>query len=85
MEKLSQIAAEAEKPLINLSNTQTEYTYWQSKDGWFIGYLNIWPEHLTQGRNLKELEEMLADLYEFYKEENETIIEKKTGKLKITA
>jgi hypothetical protein len=30
--------------------------------------LNIWPDHLTQGRDLPELENMLADLYEFYKE-----------------
>jgi predicted RNase H-like HicB family nuclease len=48
---------------------ELEYTYWKSKDGWFIGHLNIWPEHLTQGRDVPELEEMLADLFEFYKEE----------------
>jgi len=39
-----------------------EYTYWKAKDGWFVGYLNIWPEHLTQGKDVPELEEMLADL-----------------------
>ena len=49
---------------------ELEYTYWESKDGWFVGYLNIWPDHLTQGHDLAELEEMLADLYEFYKEVN---------------
>ena len=68
---------------------ELDYTYWQSKDGWMVGYLNIWSEHLTQGRDLKELEEMLADLYEFYKEEQEKnreiTIEKKSGKLKISA
>jgi predicted RNase H-like HicB family nuclease len=48
---------------------ELEYTYWESKDGWFVGYLNIWPDHLTQGKNIPELEEMLRDLYEFYKEE----------------
>ena len=48
---------------------ELEYTYWKSKDGWFVGHLNIWPDHLTQGRDLAELEEMLADLYEFYKED----------------
>jgi predicted RNase H-like HicB family nuclease len=64
---------------------ELEYTYWLSKDGWHVGYLNIWPEHLTQGRNIAELEEMLADLYEFYKEEQERKIEKKVGRLKVTA
>jgi len=47
---------------------ELEYTYWKSKDGWLVGYLNIWPEHLTQGHDLAELEEMLLDLYEFYPE-----------------
>ncbi|MDR1869620.1 MAG: type II toxin-antitoxin system HicB family antitoxin [Treponema sp.] len=47
---------------------ELEYTYWKSKDGWFVGYLNIWPEHLTQGKDVSELEEMLRDLYTFYKE-----------------
>ena len=64
---------------------ELEYTYWKSKDGWFVGYLNIWQDHLTQGRDLAELEEMLADLYEFYKEEKQTNIEKKIGRLKVTA
>ena len=40
---------------------ELDYTYWKSKDGWFVGYLNIWPEHLTQGHDLAELEEMLTE------------------------
>ena len=64
---------------------ELDYTYWESKDGWLVGYLNIWPDHLTQGRNLAELEVMLSDLYEFYKEEEKTGIEKKAGKLKVLA
>jgi len=63
---------------------ELDYTYWKSRDGWLIGHLNIWPDHLTQGRSLDELEEMLTDLYEFYKEENASI-EKKVGTLKVTA
>ena len=47
---------------------ELEYTYWKAKDGWFVGHLNIWPEHLTQGKDIPELEEMLRDLYIFYKE-----------------
>jgi predicted RNase H-like HicB family nuclease len=65
---------------------ELEYTYWKSKDGWFVGYLNIWPDHLTQGKDLPELEEMLLDLYEFYKEEQQTgNVEKKNGRLKVLA
>jgi predicted RNase H-like HicB family nuclease len=65
---------------------ELEYTYWQSKDGWLVGCLNIWPDHLTQGKDIPELEEMLLDLYEFYKEEQEeNTVEKKTGMLKVMA
>jgi predicted RNase H-like HicB family nuclease len=42
---------------------ELEYTY--RKDGkWYVGCLNMFPEHWTQGRTLNELEFMLADLYE---------------------
>jgi predicted RNase H-like HicB family nuclease len=62
------------------------YTYWQEPDGFYLGYLNIWPEHWTQGKSLSELEEMLLDLYEIYlEEEKEKTIEKKTGNLKVAA
>jgi hypothetical protein len=85
--KKSQNTAKNGKPLINrfnimtvnnhstneLTQTELDYTYWHSKDGWLVGFLNIWPDHLTQGHDLPELEVMLADLYEFYKEETETI------------
>ena len=66
---------------------ELDYTYWKSKDGWFVGYLNIWPDHLTQGKDVRELEEMLRDLYKFYKEEQAEIedVEKKTGQLKVPA
>jgi predicted RNase H-like HicB family nuclease len=60
-----------------------EYTYWKAKDGWLIGYLNIWPDHLTQGKDISELEEMLLDLYEFNKEEKSETVERKTGRLKV--
>jgi predicted RNase H-like HicB family nuclease len=51
-----------------------------------LGYLNVWPEHWTQGKTLPELEEMLLDLYDIYREEEqEKNIEKKTGHLKVAA
>ena len=62
------------------------YTYWQEPDGFYLGYLNIWPEHWTQGKSVSELEEMLLDLYEIYLEEKaEKNIEKKPGNLKVAA
>jgi predicted RNase H-like HicB family nuclease len=45
------------------------YTYWEGEDGWLVGYLNENPEHWTQGKDIKELEEMLFDLYENFQEE----------------
>jgi hypothetical protein len=39
------------------------YTYWEAEDGWFVGFLDEYPEHLTQGKDLAELEIMLTDLY----------------------
>jgi predicted RNase H-like HicB family nuclease len=41
---------------------QLAYTYWEDKE-WYLGYLNQYPEHWTQGRTLSELEEMLVSLY----------------------
>ena len=47
---------------------ELHYTYWQEEDGWFLGYLNDYPDRWTQGRTIDELEEMLTDLYELEQE-----------------
>jgi hypothetical protein len=39
------------------------YTYWEAKEGGFIGYLNQYPDYWTQGDSVVELEKMLASLY----------------------
>ena len=41
---------------------QIPYTYWESADGWFVGYWNDYPDYSTQGRTLTELKYMLRDL-----------------------
>jgi predicted RNase H-like HicB family nuclease len=65
---------------------EIDYTYWQEPDGIYLGYLNLWPEHWTQGKSISELEEMLLDLYEIYLDEaKEKNIEKRTGHLKVAA
>ncbi|MDR3301249.1 MAG: type II toxin-antitoxin system HicB family antitoxin [Spirochaetaceae bacterium] len=43
---------------------ELSYTYWQEPDGWLLGYFNAWPEHITQGKTVEELEFMLKDIYE---------------------
>ena len=65
---------------------ELKYTYWQG-EGWLIGRLDDHPKYKTQGKNLKELEEMLVDLYENIKieEAKEKTIEQKQGIIKIPA
>jgi predicted RNase H-like HicB family nuclease len=61
-----------------------QYTYWQGKNGFLVGYLNDWPDHWTQGKDLAELEEMLLDLYEIkLEEEQDAFVEKKVGFLEV--
>lgn len=38
------------------------YTYWQDGD-FFVGYINDFPEYMTQGYTLNELQENLRTLY----------------------
>ena len=38
------------------------YTYWQD-DGMWLGYLDEFPDYMTQAPSLAELEENLLDLY----------------------
>jgi len=42
---------------------QLTYTYWEAKEGGYIGYLNQYPDYWTQGNTIEELEKMLVSLY----------------------
>jgi hypothetical protein len=69
---------------------ELEYTYWEDGDGWLLGYLNDYPEQLTQGKGVEDLEMMLLDLYKNLKvleEDKKTmsVQEKKNGRIKIPA
>lgn len=44
-------------------------TYWQEKDGKFLGFLNDYPDHWTQGENLDDLREHLRDLHQMFASE----------------
>jgi predicted RNase H-like HicB family nuclease len=63
------------------------YTYWEGESGWLVGYLNEYPEHWTQGKDITELEEMLLDLHENFLEEAEHKKKqiKRTGVLRVPA
>ena len=42
---------------------QLSYTYWEAKEGGYVGYLNQYPDYWTQGDSTEELEKMLVSLY----------------------
>ena len=39
-----------------------KYTYWQDGDMW-LGYLEEFPDYMTQGESVEELEENLRDIH----------------------
>ncbi len=44
----------------------TRITYWKEEDGRYLGYLNDYPEHWTQGEDLEDLKEHLRDLHAMF-------------------
>ena len=54
---LKQPAASA---ILNSMNT-IRYVYWQDEDMW-LGYLEEFPDYMTQGDTLEELQENLRDV-----------------------
>jgi len=49
---------------------KAEYTYWREPDGMYLAYLNEYPDHWTQGANLKELKINLTDLHELFSKDD---------------
>ena len=43
--------------------TLLKYTYWRDGEMW-LGYLEEYPDYMTQGENMKELQENLKDIYQ---------------------
>jgi predicted RNase H-like HicB family nuclease len=39
-----------------------KYVYWQEDDMW-IGYLEEYPDYMTQGETIEQLKENLRDIY----------------------
>ncbi|HZJ14527.1 MAG TPA: hypothetical protein VFD27_05725 [Chthoniobacteraceae bacterium] len=48
----------------------TRITYWKEPDGRYLGYLNAWPDHRTQGDDLTDLKQHLRDLYQTFNAED---------------
>jgi predicted RNase H-like HicB family nuclease len=46
-----------------LLTMKIEFTYWTEEDGNFLGYLNEYPDHWSQGVDLEDLKEHLLDLH----------------------
>jgi hypothetical protein len=45
-----------------LGMASTGFTYWQAHDMW-LGYLDEFPDYMTQGTSLDDLKEHLLDLF----------------------
>ena len=48
--------------IFNIMKT-VRYVYWKNDDIW-LGYLEDYPDYMTQGKTVKELQENLKDIYE---------------------
>jgi predicted RNase H-like HicB family nuclease len=45
-----------------MNETVTAFTYWQDEAMW-LGYLDEFPDYMTQGESLEVLKENLKDIY----------------------
>jgi hypothetical protein len=45
-------------------NMELDYTYFEAEEGGYVGYFSDFPQHVTEGETIEELEEMLLDMYE---------------------
>ncbi len=46
------------------------FTYWKEADNRYLGYLNDYPDHWTQGEDLDDLKENLRDLHQLFQAED---------------
>ena len=47
-----------------IENMTTRITYWMEADGRYLGFLNDYPDHWTQGDTLSDLKDYLQDLFQ---------------------
>ncbi len=46
---------------------KASFTYWKEPDGRYLGYLNEYPDHWTQGEDIADLKAHLRDLLELFR------------------
>ncbi len=49
---------------------KAKVTYWRESDGTYLGYLNDYPDHWTQGEDLDDLKDHLRDLFGLFGRED---------------
>ena len=49
---------------------KSKITYWKEGDGKYLGYLNDYPHHWTQGESFDDLVEHLRDLHHEFQDES---------------
>jgi len=52
-----------------MQHVHLEYTYWQDEAMW-LGYLDEYPDYMTQGETIEDLQENLLDVYKELTSEN---------------
>lgn len=45
-----------------MEKEKIKFIYWQDEEFW-LGYIEEYPDYITQGANLEELKENLKDIY----------------------
>jgi predicted RNase H-like HicB family nuclease len=45
---------------------KAKITYWREQDGFWLGYLNDYPDHWTQGEDLDDLKAHLRNLFQMF-------------------
>ena len=45
------------------------FTSWKESDGRYLGYLNDYPDHWTQGEDMADLKAHLLDLLDLFQKE----------------
>ena len=43
---------------------ELDYTFFKADEGGYIGYFTDFPQHVTEGETIEELEEMLRDMFD---------------------
>jgi len=49
---------------------KARFTYWKETDGRYLGYLNNYSDHWTQGDDLEDLKVQLKDLLQTFSSED---------------